>query len=54
MEIKATTLKALCAAQGNPYHEVCFDTDHVAMMRQRLADPTFCKAHTPYFYCGLA
>lgn len=54
MEIKATTLKALCAAQGNPYHEVCFDTDHLAMMRQRLADPTFFKEHTPYVYCGLA
>jgi len=50
----ATTLKALCAAQNNPYHQVCYDTEQAPLLSQRLDEFLSYSIRTPTVYCGRA
>ncbi len=53
MNRKLSTVKALCAAQKNPFYEVCGDDGNVGMARRRLIENESTDLSPPYVYCGL-
>lgn len=45
-----TALKALCAAQKNPFHELCIDDGDLGLSRKRLREPEVLEINGSYVY----
>ena len=52
--LRLTSLKALCQAQGTPFHELCFDDAYGGVVQRGISESFLAKVPTAYVCCGAA